>query len=661
MAIYHFNVSMVSRGKGHNVIAKASYINASKMENRETGEISNYTSKSDVIFTEISLPPHAPKEFSNSENLWNSVLEIEKAKNSQLARRGDFALPKELTKEQGIELAREYINNTFVKNGMCVEWAYHDKQGNPHIDFIATTRPLKENGEWGVKSKKVYDLDENGEKIFQKKDKNGRKIYKNHKEDTTDWNKKETLEYWRSEWANYCNKALERNGHDERIDHRSYERQGKEQVPTIHEGVHARGMQERLREKGMNFTASRCQNNINIKKSNEEVKAYAKEMSYLREQELITRIQIGYEQYRVLSYMDNANKIIHDSTKSTSKKDMEIAKNYINQAEQGLHNVYAKIDNLPKRFKKKYDKDLESIAMLRAFQDKVYFENFELPKQEQAIEKEEPIKHQESIKQEKIKAKNDTVQKKATEPQFNAKEHAKHMMITLGQYMVARYNYEYALQYNVLELQNGVSHEFRDKLSQLDHYKAKYDDVVNKINTKSDELSKVGTFALRDKKTLKNEIKSLKNDRERYIEKMAEVSRPTYSGLDIDYMRVNQFTQKTGYDESICFFEDKAKVELKKEKAREMLPQFDIAKQKKEEFLALAQEIPERYKETFQQVMKEYSSQFMQNEKIKDTPRAYRVIEKTKKYVLDKMPLSKQQQKEKELNKNHSRSFGRDR
>ena len=35
--------------------------------------------------------------------------------------------------------------------------------GNIHVLF--TMRPLAENGEWGAKQKKVYDLDENGEKI----------------------------------------------------------------------------------------------------------------------------------------------------------------------------------------------------------------------------------------------------------------------------------------------------------------------------------------------------------------------------------------------------------------------------------------------------------------------------------------------------------------
>lgn len=58
------------------------------------------------------------------------------------------------------------------------------------------------------KSKKVYDLDENGEKIFQKTDKTGRKQYKSHKEDFNNWNEKERVEEWRSAWAKCCNELL---------------------------------------------------------------------------------------------------------------------------------------------------------------------------------------------------------------------------------------------------------------------------------------------------------------------------------------------------------------------------------------------------------------------------------------------------------------------
>lgn len=58
---------------------------------------------------------------------------IEKAKNAQLAREIELALPVELTREQNISLVREYINQHFVAAGMCADICIHDKgDGNPH-------------------------------------------------------------------------------------------------------------------------------------------------------------------------------------------------------------------------------------------------------------------------------------------------------------------------------------------------------------------------------------------------------------------------------------------------------------------------------------------------------------------------------------------------
>jgi hypothetical protein len=42
-----------------------------------------------------------------------------------------------------------------------------------------------------------------------------------------------------------CNVELERNNHAMRIDHRSYERQGLEQIPTVHLGVAASQMERK--------------------------------------------------------------------------------------------------------------------------------------------------------------------------------------------------------------------------------------------------------------------------------------------------------------------------------------------------------------------------------------------------------------------------------
>ena len=62
---------------------------------------------------------------------------------------------------------------------------------------------------------------------------------------TVDWNDQTKAEDWRQGWAEICNRVLEQNNHTERIDHRSYERQGIDQIPTIHLGVAASAMEKR--------------------------------------------------------------------------------------------------------------------------------------------------------------------------------------------------------------------------------------------------------------------------------------------------------------------------------------------------------------------------------------------------------------------------------
>ena len=187
------------------------------------------------------LPSHAPPDFQNRSALWNSVEKIEKSKNSPLAREIELAIPNELPPEQQIELVREYVKDNFVSVGMCADIAIHDKNdGNPHAHIMLTMRPLNENGEWGAKSKKEYITDKNGERI---KLKNGN--FKTKKVDTVDWNEQSKAELWRSKWAELANKYLSEIEIADRIDHRSFERQGTEQIPTIHLGVAASQMERK--------------------------------------------------------------------------------------------------------------------------------------------------------------------------------------------------------------------------------------------------------------------------------------------------------------------------------------------------------------------------------------------------------------------------------
>ena len=241
MAIYHLSIKIISRGKGKSAVAASAYRSGEKIKNEYDGIVHDFTRKGGIAHTEIILPQNAPQEFSDRGTLWNSVEKIEKSKNSQLAREIEVALPKELNREKQIELVREYVKENFVKIGMCADIALHDKDdGNPHAHILLTMRPLNEDKTWGAKSKKEYILDENGEKV---KLKNGN--YKTRKINTVDWNEQDKAEHWRKAWADITNKYLEENSIQDKVDHRSYQRQGIEEIPTIHLGVSASQMEKK--------------------------------------------------------------------------------------------------------------------------------------------------------------------------------------------------------------------------------------------------------------------------------------------------------------------------------------------------------------------------------------------------------------------------------
>ena len=117
--------------------------------------------KNGVVHNEVMLPNHAPKEYQNREVLWNEVQKVEKQSNARLAREIEVGLPKEMSREQQVQCVRDYVQNNFVKEGMCADVALHDKgDGNPHAHIMLTTRGIKENGKWDSKERRVLKLDE---------------------------------------------------------------------------------------------------------------------------------------------------------------------------------------------------------------------------------------------------------------------------------------------------------------------------------------------------------------------------------------------------------------------------------------------------------------------------------------------------------------------
>ena len=245
MALFHFSVTQVRRSAGQSVIASAAYRAGEKLYSEYYGETNDYTRKGGVIHTEILLPPHAPDIYRDRATLWNAVEKSEKHPKAQLAYIFDIALQSELTMEENISLAREFVQTNFVAKGMIADLAVHapDKEGglsNPHFHVLTTMRPLNPDGSFAAKQRREYALDEHGSRI-----RDGDSKYVFNAVHTTDWHAPETLEAWRAAWCDLVNRRFEEKNLPCRIDHRSYARQGIDQIPTVHEGPNVRKMESK--------------------------------------------------------------------------------------------------------------------------------------------------------------------------------------------------------------------------------------------------------------------------------------------------------------------------------------------------------------------------------------------------------------------------------
>ena len=316
MAIYHFEAKVISRGAGRSAVAAAAYMSCSQILNDYDGVQHDYTKKQGLVWQKVFLPEYAPAEWADRGVLWNAVEENEKTKDSRLAREFVAALPVELNRDEWIAMLSDFIQRQFVEDGMCADVCIHDTDGhNPHAHIMLTMRPLDERGRWQYKTEKEYLCVKNGEERgftaaefkaaradgWEKQYPymvNGKKVYMAPSEANAKgyervskypkstkygrqnpisarWNSDEQLNLWRASWADAVNLCLERNGLDERIDHRSHAERGLDEQPTIHEGVTARA----LEKKGL--TSDRCELNRQIKADNallRELKAQLKKL-----------------------------------------------------------------------------------------------------------------------------------------------------------------------------------------------------------------------------------------------------------------------------------------------------------------------------------------------------------------------------------------------
>lgn len=290
----HTHVDIVTRSKGHSVIAKAAYNARDKLQDEYYGKTHDYSKKTDLVFSKIFLPEHIPKEFSNREYLWNSVEKIEKSKNSQLARNLLFELPRELNEQNRIKLISEFIEENFTSKGMIADCSIHnppasDHEEQPHAHILLTLREIDSEGKWKPKCRKEYILDENGEKI---KLKSGN--YKSRKVNLNDWNEPDKAKEWRENFSKKANEYLARNNIDKRIDPRTFEEQGREELPQIHLGTSSYQMEKK------GIQTERGNQNRKIIALNLEFRKLKEELSKLTSWigSLLGSLQVKYDEYK---------------------------------------------------------------------------------------------------------------------------------------------------------------------------------------------------------------------------------------------------------------------------------------------------------------------------------------------------------------------------
>ena len=279
MAIYHFSVKTISRGNGRSAVACAAYRSGEKLVCNFYGKEQDYTKKTGVEFTEIYAPKNTNTELLNRQTLWNQVEKAERRKDALLAREFEIAFPGELNAEQRKNMLNELCQNLVKKYGVIVDAAIHaphtdsgSDERNYHAHIMFTTRSINEHGDFSAKKYRDFSRD----------------------------NGTETVSHWRESFAELCNQHLEKNGFDERVDHRSYEDQVCDLQATQHEGPQT----TYLRRRGK-FTEISLKND-EIKRRNLEIKKIiAIDENIKISEDLVQRVQSELQfQHSEIKYLE---------------------------------------------------------------------------------------------------------------------------------------------------------------------------------------------------------------------------------------------------------------------------------------------------------------------------------------------------------------------
>lgn len=313
MAIYHLNARGVSPARGSSAVASAAYQSGETLRDETTGDLKRYARKERIADTGLALPDGAPEW--NRQRLWNEATRSHVGGTELVAKRYEFALPRELNLDEQRACVLDFCG--LFKDKAC-DWAIHDSgDGNPHAHVLVSALKLDAEGferPKAQKSTKVYlcrrpdgsDVmvaakdwkaakAEGIEKVYNFKDGERRTMSQAEAQGLTkDDRKTKTpvavtakmdgakafdaekaeLKRVRASWAQIANKRLAEHAarHDEvavTIDHRSFEDRKIEYVPTVHEGQRP--------------TPERVAMNVEVRQTNRAIDRVIDELRRLKE------------------------------------------------------------------------------------------------------------------------------------------------------------------------------------------------------------------------------------------------------------------------------------------------------------------------------------------------------------------------------------------
>ncbi len=279
MADFRLSAQVIGRSSGRSATAAAAYRASNTIECDRTGLTHDYSRKGGTLHSEIMTPNNTPDWMRDRSQLWNAVEKVERRKDAQLAREVQLSLPHELNPEQRLKLVRDFVADAFVSKGMIADIAIHapNEKGderNHHAHIMLTTRELTAEG-------------------FGKKNR--------------DWNKPQVLENWREQWANHQNQSLERAGHAERVDHRSYAEQGIDKTPQQHKGSAVNEMEHR-------------EEKTRIGDENRKIENGNSDLAKLEAQHAAISAQIAAEKAQLREWTESKRETFERSVRSTQQE-----------------------------------------------------------------------------------------------------------------------------------------------------------------------------------------------------------------------------------------------------------------------------------------------------------------------------------------------------